>query len=69
MLLHDTDHYKGLIEITKADKDIIPLFLKSPDGDITIIPAFSKEFTGIQEGSKLAYLGKKFTQEDKKEAK
>jgi len=67
--LHDTDHYKGLIEITKADKDIIPLFLKSPDGDITIIPAFSKEFTGIQEGSKLAYLGKKFTREDKKEAK
>jgi NhaP-type Na+/H+ or K+/H+ antiporter len=59
--LKDTEHYQGLIEITKADEDIIPLFLKSPDGNIEIIPSFSKEFTDIQEGYKLAYLGKMFS--------
>ncbi len=58
--LKDTEHYEGLIEITKADEDIVPLFLKSPDGNIEIIPSFSKEFTDIQEGYKLAYLGKMF---------
>jgi len=62
--LKDTEHYEGLIEITKADHDIIPLFLKDPEGDIQIIPAFSKEFTDIQEGYKLAYLGKMFPIDD-----
>lgn len=62
--LHDTEHYEGLIEITKADHDIIPLFLKNPDGDIKIIPAFSKEFTDIKEGYELVYLGKMFPIED-----
>ncbi len=62
--LKDTEHYEGLIEITKADHDIIPLFLKSPDGDIEIIPSFSQEFTDIQEGYKLAYLGKMFPIEE-----
>lgn len=56
--LKDTEHYEGLIEITKADTDIIPLFLKTPDDDIKIISAFSKDFTDIKEGSKLVYLGK-----------
>ncbi|KAA2219312.1 MULTISPECIES: cation:proton antiporter [Maribacter] len=56
--LKDTEHYEGLIEITKADPDIIPLFLKTPDDDIKIISSFSKDFTDIEEGSKLVYLGK-----------
>jgi NhaP-type Na+/H+ or K+/H+ antiporter len=58
--LNDTEHYEGLIEMTKADHDIVPLFLKTPDGEVEIIPAFSKEFTDIQKGYKLAYLGKMF---------
>lgn len=58
--LNDTEHYEGLIEMTKADHDIVPLFLKNPDGEVEIIPAFSKKFTDIQEGYKLAYLGKMF---------
>lgn len=62
--LHDTEHYEGLIEITKADADIVPLFLLDPDGDIHIITAFSKDFTDIQKGYKLAYLGKMFPNED-----
>jgi len=69
--LHDTEHYEGLIEITKADPDIVPLFLLNPEGDIQIITAFSKEFTDIQKGYKLAYLGKIFPNEylNKEEAK
>lgn len=62
--LHDTEHYEGLIEITKADPDIVPLFLKNLKGDIQIITAFSKDFTDIQEGYKLAYLGKMFPSEE-----
>ncbi|MEP2056540.1 MAG: sodium:proton antiporter [Maribacter litoralis] len=69
--LHDTEHYEGLVEITKADADIVPLFLIDPEGDIHIITAFSKDFTDIQKGYKLAYLGKMFPTEDpdKEEAK
>ncbi len=65
--LNDAEHYKGLIEITKADADIVPLFLKNPKGNIQIITAFSKEFNDIQEGYKLAYLGKMFPTEEEKE--
>ena len=62
--LHDKEHYEGLIEITKADADIVPLFLKDPEGDIEIITAFSKDFTDIKEGYKLVYLGKIFPSEN-----
>ena len=58
--LNDQEHYNGLIEITKSDSQIIPLFLKTPDNDLEIISSFSKEFTDIQEGYKLVYLGKVF---------
>ncbi|MFS4415489.1 cation:proton antiporter [Maribacter sp. 2307ULW6-5] len=57
--LKDTEHYQGLIEITKADPYIVPLFLKTPEGELKIIPAYSQEFTDITEGHTLAYLGKK----------
>lgn len=66
VVLNDTEHYEGLIEITKADHDIIPLFLKTNNGDIKIISAFSKDFKDIQQGYKLAYLGKAFPTEDDK---
>ncbi|MBS9461337.1 sodium:proton antiporter [Flagellimonas sp. 389] len=58
--LKGQEQYNGLIEITKADNDIIPLFLKDDRGDLKIISAFSKEFTDIKEGYKLVYLGKAF---------
>lgn len=58
--LTDKNHYSGLIEITKADNDIIPLFLKDTNGDLKIISAFSKENYDVQEGYKLVYLGKVF---------
>jgi NhaP-type Na+/H+ or K+/H+ antiporter len=57
--LNDQEHYEGLIEITKADDYIIPIFLKAPDGKLEIITSYSKEFTDIGEGYKLVYLGKR----------
>jgi hypothetical protein len=56
--VRDSEHYDALIEITKADKDIIPLFLKTAEGDLKIISSFSQGFTDISEGYQLAYLGK-----------
>jgi Trk K+ transport system NAD-binding subunit len=58
--LKSLEHYESLIEITKADRNIIPLFLKDEEGDIKIISSFSKEFKDIKEGYQLAYLGKPF---------
>jgi len=60
MALNNYEHYKDLIEITKADENIIPLFLKTADGDLKIISSFNQEFSNIQEGAKLVYLGKAF---------
>ena len=58
--LKDKEHYNSLIEITKADNNIIPLFLKTPDNDLKIISAFSKENYDVKENYKLIYLGKVF---------
>jgi len=58
--LKDQEHYEGLIEITKADKNIVPVFLKTPEGDLQIISSFSTEFNNIQEGYRLVYMGKMF---------
>ena len=56
--LKGKEHYEGLIEITKADKDIVPIFIKTLDGDLKIISSFSKNFEDVKEGCKLVYLGK-----------
>jgi len=56
--LKDQEHYEGLIEITKADENIVPIFLKTPDNDLEIISSFSTEFNDIKEGYHLVYLGK-----------
>lgn len=58
--LKDREHYNGLIEIAKADENIVPIFLKMPDGDLKIIPSFSIELNDIKEGHHLVYLGKMF---------
>ena len=64
--LTNKEHYSKLIEITKADNDIIPLFLKDEREDLKIISAYSKENYEVKEGYKLVYLGKvfDFDQED-----
>lgn len=56
--LKDEEHYVGLIEMMKAENHAIPIFLKTPDGDLKIVPSDSQGFNDLTEGHKLAYLGK-----------
>jgi len=58
--LKNAEHYEKLIEITKEDDEIIPVFIKSPDGRVSIISSFNEGFDSISDGSKLVYLGKMF---------
>jgi hypothetical protein len=60
--IRSQDHFKGLIEITKTDNDIIPLFVRN-DNKIDIIPSMALNLE-IEEGSMLAYLGKKIVEKD-----
>ncbi len=62
--LKDKKHFDELIEITQRDSDIVPIFTKSPDGSIEIMPANSKDFNPNSEGYKLVYLGKMFDEDD-----
>lgn len=61
--LKDRAHYEQLIEMTNADDDIIPIFLKAPDGDLKIISSYSTDFNDIKKGYTLVYLGKMFDNE------
>jgi len=58
--LKNKEHYSSLIEITKKDKDIIPLFIKDDKGELHILSAYNSLSTEISKGSKLVYLGKSF---------
>ncbi|GMN07917.1 sodium:proton antiporter [Croceitalea sp. MTPC5] len=62
--LKDKKHFDELIEITQKDSDIVPIFTKSPDGSIEIMPANSKDFDPNSDGYKLVYLGKMFDEDD-----
>ncbi len=54
--LQSKDHFHGLIEITKTDTDIVPLFIRH-DKKIDLIPSNSLEIE-INPGSMLVYMGK-----------
>jgi NhaP-type Na+/H+ or K+/H+ antiporter len=56
----DFQHYIDLIKISKDDNDIIPLFLKDPNGDLTIIPSDSESVEITEPKHHLVYLGKPF---------
>ncbi len=58
--LKDKNHYDRLIEVTKSDNDIVPMFIKAPSGELIIISSFSKEMKDIKKGYTLVYLGKIF---------
>ncbi len=62
--LKDKAHYDTLIDTSQEEGDIIPVFTKSPNGSIEIIPANSKDFQPKGEGFKLVYLGKRFSTEN-----
>ncbi len=55
--INSRNHYNGLIEITKADPDVIPLFIKTPKGDLEIIPSNSEEID-VSDEYTLVYMGK-----------
>jgi hypothetical protein len=64
--LNSREHYEGLIEISKTDPDIIPLFVKNSAGNLIIIPSQSADVE-IEEGYYFVYLGKKIQMEDNKQ--
>ena len=55
------EHFEGLIEITKTDEDIVPLFIRH-DNAIDIVPSMSGKME-IEEGSILAYIGKEIVEQ------
>jgi len=57
--LNSKEHYEGLIEISKTDHELIPLFVKNKEGDLNIISTSNEEIE-IEEGFLLVYLGKTF---------
>ncbi|MEJ2583605.1 MAG: sodium:proton antiporter [Robiginitalea sp.] len=67
--IKDFAHFQELYGKTKADDDIVSLFLKSPDGELHIIPAFLKENKEITDGFKLVYMGRAMdSDQDEEEA-
>ena len=63
--LNSNEHFQGLIEISKVESEIIPLFIKSPDGKLDILPNDTKSVE-VEPDSKLVYLGKSFKKEPSK---
>ena len=61
--LNNRTHYEGLIEISKSNHDIIPLFVKTDTGELQIIPSNSTEVE-IGEDYQLVYLGKQIQTEE-----
>ena len=58
--LKDKEDYLNHIKIANKEKDIIPLFIKTKKGDLTIISSFNEEIDTFEKGGKLVYLGKSF---------
>jgi len=54
----DNAHYELLMEKALSEGLSIPLFLKSKDGDLKIIPSFQAENEADKAGLKLVYLGR-----------
>jgi NhaP-type Na+/H+ or K+/H+ antiporter len=69
--INSQEHYRGLIEITKADPDVIPIFIKTKENSLEIIPSDSEDIE-VDGNCKFVYMGKeiesanseKVTQED-----
>jgi hypothetical protein len=63
--LKNQKHFEQLSERARGNDAIVPLFLKSPDGQLHIIPAFFRESGVITEGYKLVYLGNSLSEAEK----
>jgi NhaP-type Na+/H+ or K+/H+ antiporter len=61
--LNSINHYSGLIEISKTDPEIIPIFVKrSETGELDIIPSDSNNID-VEKDDKLIYIGKEMKKE------
>lgn len=67
--LKDLKHYTELTEKAKNSPGIVTLFLKSPDGELHIIPSFFRESGTITEGYKLVYMGNSLSDSGKQTEK
>lgn len=56
--LRSPQHFRKRFKQATEDADTVPIFIKSPDGQLHIIPAFSAQTGQIKEGYKLVYMGK-----------
>ncbi len=63
--INSQEHYSGIIEITKADPEVIPIFIKHRDNSLNIIPSESK-YVEIDAGSKLVYMGREIDSSNSK---
>ena len=55
--INSQEHYNGLIEITKADPDVIPIFIKTKENVLEIIHSSSDDID-VDNECKLVYMGK-----------
>ena len=62
--LRSASHFRKVYRQAKNQEDIVPLFLKSPDGQLHIIPAFAQSTGEIKEGYKLVYMGQVLDEDD-----
>lgn len=58
--LTSAEHFHGLIEITKTDSDIVPLFIRN-DRKIDLISSNTMDVE-VEEGSLLVYMGKQIVE-------
>lgn len=54
----DAEAFNRFIERVVAEDDSIPLFLKDPNGELSVLPSDSKSITKVAKGSQLVYMGK-----------
>ncbi len=56
--LRSPGQFQKCFKRASKDQDVVPLFIKSPDGELHIIPTFTDKIEQIKEGYKLVYMGK-----------
>ncbi len=56
--IKNKDQYEQLLEMTRNDDDIVPLFIKTPSGDLQIISSNGPEIGDFSKKHQLVYLGK-----------
>ncbi|MDM9629845.1 cation:proton antiporter [Robiginitalea aurantiaca] len=67
--LRDYAHYEELSQKARADDAIVQLFIKSPDGQLHIIPSFFRDSGTITDGYKLVYMGRSLGEGEKQDTK